>query len=168
MNIERVNYVLERAILELQDDEIENLLEKAAFKVMSPAQMSKKHGMILPDEPLPKKKRAPRKKKPKAPVTVDFWYKYLGHKLTRYDMAETKREMKRSGRSNIYRLGHLLKALGKVKDDINSIRDQEGAEALEKFRKSMNSRFHSTFAPIRAVNKAVDKFLSTGKRPQIK
>ena len=165
MNIEQVNDVLNRAIVFFQSEEIEGLFE-AGFTVPTPAQMHQKHGMLLPGEP--KKKRAPRKKKMAAPANIDFWLVYLEHKLVRQDMAETKREAKMSGRSNIYRLGHLLGALEKVRSKVKMLGAREDKESIEKFRSAMNKHFIDTSPPIKAVNKAIDKFLTTGKRPLIR
>jgi hypothetical protein len=47
MDIQRVNQVLECAILGLQEGEAEHLWERAMFKVPTPKQMAKKHGMAL-------------------------------------------------------------------------------------------------------------------------
>lgn len=45
MDIQRANYVLEKAILHLQAEEVEALWER--FKVPTPKQMHKKYGMAL-------------------------------------------------------------------------------------------------------------------------
>ena len=83
---------------------------------------------------------------------------YLVGKLTQYDMKQRDR--------NIYRLGHLLGAAQKVEDETRAISKQSSEEAIETFRKAMNKHLISTFAPVRAVNKAIDRYYKTGKRPK--
>jgi hypothetical protein len=51
MNIQQVNHVLERAILSFQSEEIDQLWERAVFKLPTPQQMAKKHGMALTPRP---------------------------------------------------------------------------------------------------------------------
>lgn len=174
MDVERVNYILEKAIIGFQADELEALQE---FKVLSPGEMSARTGMKLPKSiepagssykvPTPaqmKKKvgmrlpRKPRKPKAQAEATVEFWQMYLIGKLTQYDTKQRDR--------NIYRLGHLLGAAQKVEDETKGVSKQSSEAAIEQFRKSMNRHFISTFAPVRAVNKAIDRYYMTGKRPK--
>jgi hypothetical protein len=51
VDIEKVNYTLEKAILNFQDGEIESLLERMTFNVPTPMQMYKKYGMAGVSDP---------------------------------------------------------------------------------------------------------------------
>lgn len=177
MDIQRVNSVLVKAIEGLQAGEVEHLWE---FSVPSPADVARRTGMPLPaykpptpgamhaktGMPLTKKKpgRKPgRKAAPKAPVNVNFWLAFLNHKLTRWDMTLSKRERV----PNIYRLGHLLGASEKVEKDMRGLGHRDDDSALDALRKSLGRRFEHGFPPIKAVLKAMDTYLKTGRRPKL-
>jgi len=91
-------------------------------------------------------------------ATVGFWNLYLMGKLTAWDRKQ------RDG--NIYRMGHLSDAAFNVQMDTKSIENQSSYAAIEKFRKAMNRRFETNFPPIKAMNKAIDRYHMTGKRPK--
>jgi len=154
MDIQRVNHVIEKAIIFLQEEESEALFE---LEVPSPADVAKRYGLKSPK---------PRKQKKQPEASVEFWNLYLSGKLVAYDRKESAKEMKRGGMGNIYRMGHLLKAAQKVEAETKSFAQSSSSEDIEKFRKSMNRNFHSTFPPIKAVNKAIDRYYTTGKRPK--
>ena len=152
MDIQRVNSVIERAILNLQVEETEALFE---FSVPTPAAVAKRTGMKLP--------RKPRAKKAPDAVSVAFWIMYLNHKLTRWDMQMSARERS----PNIYRMGHLLNASRLVEKKVFGIQGESDHKSIERFRKAMKSEFEKGFPPIVAVDKAIDKYWTSGKRPKI-
>lgn len=101
------------------------------------------------------------------PGTVGNFLLVLSSKLTQYDQRETTKELKR-GRSNIYRLGHLLGALHKVEGDVQGLEGRSDAEALDALKASMNTRFTEGFAPVRQVERQIDRWLEKGKPPSLK
>jgi len=155
--------VLTKAILIVEENDLPWLFE---FAVPSPMEVHKKTGMPLPKSMMPKKPRKPRTPKPSQDATIDFWSIYLTHKLIAYDRKESAKEAKR-GHVNIYRTGHLLGAAQKVSDAVKGMGDRHDEEALKKFSAAMNRFFEPSFSPIKAVQKAMDKYISTGKRPKI-
>lgn len=148
MDIQRVNYVIERAIMALQMDEEEGLFE---FSVPTPVEMSKRSGMKLP--------RKSRKTKEEPRTPVGFWSIFLGHKLTQWDMRQRD--------TNPYRMGHLLGAANKVDAKVKGVMKSTDDADIEKFRKAMKSEFERDFPPVKQVSKAIDKYLMTRKRPKI-
>ncbi len=86
--------------------------------------------------------------------TVAKYLDVLSHELTRYDMATSAREAKR-GRVNIYRLGLLLEALGKVRDDVGS-RTSDSETDKAAFRLAMERRFERDFPPVKKVVKQLE------------
>jgi hypothetical protein len=100
------------------------------------------------------------------PVPVGYFSLYLSHLLTQYDRREMARETKRGNRGNIYRLGHLLGALHKVDAAIKSVKDSKDPKDFEVLRTAVLHEF-TDFPPRRALLKALDKYLETGKRPKI-
>lgn len=85
---------------------------------------------------------------PKEPLTVrkvlDF---SLVHELIAYDKRESAREMKRpGGRINIYRMGLLLEAANKVKEDM-----QGKGENVQALIQSLQTHFEPMFPPIKKI-----------------
>ena len=82
----------------------------------------------------------------------------LKSKLTQYDQAQGKREAKK-GRTNIYRLSHLLKAAQDVEAAVKDILDDTSDEAKETFKKALAKSFIVTHSgefdlpPLRNVAK---------------
>jgi hypothetical protein len=72
--------------------------------------------------------------------TIRNYLTLLTSKLTQYDQATGAREAKK-GRSNIYRLGHLLKAAQGVEDRVKDVLDDTSPEAREKFKKALEKAF---------------------------
>jgi len=103
------------------------------------------------------------------PGSVQAFLMVLASKLTQYDQREMKREMKRGGRGNIYRLGHLLGASQKVEDDMKAkgLMRQGTPEALSALKTSMNYYFSPGVSPVVNVEKQIDLFLKTGKEPSL-
>jgi hypothetical protein len=110
------------------------------------------------------------------PPTVGNFFLVLTSKLTQYDVAESKREMKR-GRSNIYRLGHLLGAAHKAEEIVYA--HHKGTETMTPeiakifigaLAKSFTyDRFNNTFdlSPVKNVVKQLETFLSHGQNPSL-
>jgi len=89
-----------------------------------------------------------------AECTVAKYLEVLSHELVRYDVATSAREAKR-GRVNIYRLGLLMQALQRVRDDVGGhLSDSEEAKAG--FRMAMYSHFEKDFQPVKKVVKQLD------------
>src|SRR3990167_4175698 len=63
------------------------------------------------------------------------WFAVLWHELTRYDMRESAREARR-GTPNIWRLGHLMGAMGKVRYETAA-----GGSSMEAFRAALHRNF---------------------------
>lgn len=100
-------------------------------------------------------------------ATVEMFQMVMVSYLTQYDQKETAREMKRGGRGNIYRLGHLLAAAEKVESDTKRYKKQDSKEALGAFVASVGKRFHADYPPIKKTLKAVDVYLTKGKKPTL-
>jgi hypothetical protein len=103
-------------------------------------------------------------------ATVEVFLAVLDSKLTQYDMSESRKEMKRRIPTNIYRLGHLLGASSKVRDDMKkaNVLKEDSPEALEKLKKSLGARFIPGFRPVKTVLKRIDAYIKTGKFPSLK
>ena len=78
----------------------------------------------------------------KSARVADFHRLLVGH-LTQYDRAQEKRELKRGGRANIYRIGILLQAAEKVEEKAKSfgIWDRDDANALQAYRNFLTQHF---------------------------
>jgi hypothetical protein len=162
MDIQRVNAVLEKAIVSFQEDEIEAMAEATAI------------GQSSYDVPGPTKKGTPRKrrasakprvvKNPKndAPPTVDFWRMQLVSYITQYDMKVSRRERS----PNIYRLGHLLGAAQRAEDKTKGLGGRDDEASLKKYLAAVKREFEPDFPPLKRFEKAVNKYLSTGRRPK--
>ena len=86
--------------------------------------------------------------------TVGKYLEVLSHELVRYDVAESAREAKR-GRTNIYRLGHLMGALQRVREEVgNRTSDSEADKAG--FRMAMYGNFEKDFSPVKKVVKQLE------------
>ena len=78
----------------------------------------------------------------------------LQHELVRYDMSTSAREAKR-GHVNIYRLGLLMAALGRVRDDVGSrTSDSEADKAA--FRMAMYAYFERDAPFVKKVVKQLE------------
>ena len=78
-----------------------------------------------------------------APCTVAKYLDVLSHELVRYDVATSASEAKR-GRVNIYRMGLLMEALGKVRDAVGSRTSDSEADKAG-FRMAMYQHFERDF-----------------------
>jgi len=86
--------------------------------------------------------------------TVGKYLDVLSHELVRYDVQASAREAKR-GRTNIYRLGLLLEALGRVRDDVGN-RTSDSASDKAGFRMAMYQHFERDFPPVKKVVKQLE------------
>ena len=94
--------------------------------------------------------------------TVGAFVWVLKSLLTQYDKRLEARQ------PNIYRLGHLLEAAGKVEDDVAAYKDRDDPEALEALKKSVSRRFIvRDMPPAAALIKKIDQFLASGKPPRL-
>jgi hypothetical protein len=110
------------------------------------------------------------------PPTIGNFFLVLSSKLTQYDVAESKREMKR-GRSNIYRLSHLLAASQKAEAEVLTsykAADTMTSDAAVQFIAALAGsftydRFSGEFSlsPVRNVVKQLDAFLTHGQNPSL-
>jgi hypothetical protein len=108
------------------------------------------------------------------PPTIGNFFVVLSSKLTQYDMAECKREMKR-GRSNIYRLGHLLKAAQDAEKLVYAKHDKDETmtpQAAKVFMNALVRNFIYEFgefglAPVRNVVRQLQAFLDHGQNPSL-
>ena len=86
--------------------------------------------------------------------TVAKYLEVLSHELVRHDVQTSAREAKR-GRVNIYRLGLLMEALGRVRSAVgSSTSDSEAAKAG--FRMAMYQHFERDFPPVKKVVKQLE------------
>lgn len=86
--------------------------------------------------------------------------------LTQYDQLLSRNEMKR-GRVNIYRLGHYLDALDRVRADVQGVLNDDSKEAVAKLRAATVKRFFPNENPGRKMVKVIDDYLDGGKLPKI-
>jgi hypothetical protein len=86
--------------------------------------------------------------------TVGKYLDVLSHELVRYDVTTSARETKR-GRVNVYRLGLLMGALGRVRDDVGNRTSDSDADKAG-FRMAMYSHFERDFAPVKKVVKQLE------------
>lgn len=82
--------------------------------------------------------------------TVARYLEVLSHELVRHDVRESAKEIKRRIPVNIYRLGHLLGALQRVRADVGS-RTSSSAEDKAAFRMAMYQHFEQGFSPVKKV-----------------
>jgi hypothetical protein len=93
-------------------------------------------------------------------ATVSAFLMVASSKLTQYDQ---RLEAKQPNR---YRLGHLLGALDKVRQDLKDVANEDSPDALGRLRASLLQHFHP-IPPINATIKQIDEFLGTGKMPRL-
>lgn len=93
--------------------------------------------------------------------------------LTQYDLKESAREVKRSGQSNVYRLGHLLEAAQGAESEAaeRGILDRDDPEAIQAYREILKKYFiheRGRFAlpPLRQLEKRMDAWVEQGKLPK--
>lgn len=84
-----------------------------------------------------------------AHCTVGKYLDVLSHELVRHDVRTSAREAKR-GRVNVYRLGLLMEALGKVRRDVGGRTSDSDADKAA-FRMAMYSYFERDFPPVKKV-----------------
>jgi hypothetical protein len=86
--------------------------------------------------------------------TVAKYLDVLSHELVRHDMTTSAREAKR-GRTNIYRLGLLMEALGRVRGDVGARTSDSDADKAA-FRMAMYQHFERDFPPVKKVVKQLE------------
>lgn len=86
--------------------------------------------------------------------TVGKYLDVLSHELIRYDRLTSDREAKR-GRVNIYRMGLLLEALGRVREAVGSKTSDSEADKAG-FRMAMYQHFEKDFPPVKRVVKQLE------------
>lgn len=92
--------------------------------------------------------------------TVRAFIEVASSKLTQYDRRLEAKQ------PNMYRLGHYLKALNNVREDVHDVMDDASPEALGRLRASFARRFNN-LPPITATIKQIDQYLATGKLPRL-
>jgi len=102
---------------------------------------------------------------PKA--TIEMFLLALSSKVTQQDEKEMKREQAHGGRGNIYRLGLLLEAVGKVEDDVRDYLKRDDPEAMEALKASINRRFNPGFPPLNNILKQIDNWLTKKRKPSL-
>jgi hypothetical protein len=86
--------------------------------------------------------------------SVAKYLEVLSHELVRYDVTESLKETKR-GHVNIYRLGHLMGALGRVRDEVGNRTSDNDADKAG-FRMAMYQNFVRDFPPVKKVVKQLE------------
>jgi hypothetical protein len=87
--------------------------------------------------------------------SVAKYLEVLSHELIRYDVRTSAAEAKRGGHVNIYRLGHLMGALQRVRENVGThTSDSDGDKA--DFRMAMYAHFERDFPPVKKVIKQLD------------
>lgn len=61
----------------------------------------------------------------------------------------------------------MLGALGKVRDDVESVEGSDSPEAMAKLKASIGKRFNAGFPPAEKLIKQIDAFVDGGKLPKI-
>lgn len=90
-----------------------------------------------------------------ADCTVAKYLDVLSHELVRYDVATSAREVKHRVPVNIYRLGHLMGALQKVRSNVGSHTSSSDADKAA-FRMAMYQYFEGDFPPVKKVVKQIE------------
>lgn len=92
--------------------------------------------------------------------------------LTQYDQKESLREMKRGGRSNIYRLGLLLKAAQDAEDHAKKARiwERDDGAAIASYRDILELHFiyergEFALSALRQLDKKMKAWVEQGKLP---
>jgi hypothetical protein len=114
--------------------------------------------------------------------TVGNFFAVLSSLLTQYDVQASAREARgRGGHVNIYRLGHLLKAMHKAEDELKDVIgkfDDPAVMMTEEIAGSLIAILTGCFTvnwktnefdlpPLRKFYKQLDAFVSTGKNPTL-
>lgn len=86
--------------------------------------------------------------------TVAKYLEVLSHELVRYDMATSKREATR-GRVNVYRLGLLMQALQRVREEVGG-KLSGSSENRADFRMALYAHFERDFPPVKKVVKQLE------------
>lgn len=100
-------------------------------------------------------------------ATVRAFLAVLDSKITQWDQKETARVRKRGGSPNIYALGLLLGAAGKVKDAFRSKLESSDPKDLESLKAAINRAFNPGFPPAKNTIKQIQAYLDTGKMPSL-
>lgn len=87
--------------------------------------------------------------------TVAKYLEVLSHELVRYDVTTSAREAKRRVSPNIYRLGHLMGALQRVREEVGSRTSDSDADKAG-FRMAMYANFEHAFPPVKKVVKQLE------------
>ena len=99
-------------------------------------------------------------------VPVDYFITYLSSKYTQWDKRLSQNEMKRGGRPNIYRLGHIMGAVNRIRDAVKPFKQSTDPADFEKLKAAIMYELTDE-TPRRATLKAIDQYLQTGKRPKL-
>jgi len=119
------------------------------------------------------KKRAMKKKSEDleesvAPGSVSHFLTILTSKLTQSDQRQNQNDIKKGRSGNIYRLGHYLGAVEKIRTDMKGREASTEKADLEALKASINKRFIvSDMPPAKFVVKGIDTFLAGGKPPKL-
>ncbi len=100
-------------------------------------------------------------------ATVKMFLHVLTSKLTQQDKKETEQELKRSGRSNIYRLGLLFEAAEKVEHEVAKYLERDDPEAMEVLKAALQKNFNSNFPPLKNMLKQIEAWTTRGKKPSL-
>ena len=88
--------------------------------------------------------------------TVGKYLDVLSHELVRYDVQTSAREAKRPhGHVNIHRMGHLMGALGRVRETVGNRTSASEADKAN-FRMALYQYFEKDFAPVKKVVKQLE------------
>jgi hypothetical protein len=93
--------------------------------------------------------------KPVQSCSVAKYLEVLSHELVRYDVATSARETKRRIHVNIYRLGHYMGALQRVREEVGSRTSDSEADKAG-FRMAMYGNFERDFPPVKKVVKQLE------------
>ena len=94
-------------------------------------------------------------------ATVNSFITILAGKLTQYDDRQNKKHF------NVYRLGHYLEAVGKIREDTASYADRDDAEAMNALKRSIAKPFLvESMPPAKSTIKQIDEWLASGKLPK--
>lgn len=99
--------------------------------------------------------------------SVEHFNIVLGSKLTQYDVRLSAAERKR-GRCNIYRLGHYLGALEKVRNDTAPFSTDSSNEAIQKWMEAVLNYFDEALPPVKNVLDQANAWIQNGTPPRLK
>lgn len=100
------------------------------------------------------------------PPTVEGFLLILQSALVQADAAQVARDRKRGVPPNIYSLGLLMEALGKVRSEVRSTLKSSDPEDLKALGDVVRRRFHESSAT-RKFFKILDTFLTSGRAPKL-